>query len=263
MKIHGIGPLPGNIYVVINMTIENLADNGAYSFNEKTIRITGGGPITQKMYTSLTNPMYWGPVPPGDERTGEVVFGVKESTQSFALTFLDTSGKDILTQEIGTIPVVDHYPSQLDPALLASENFSYVVENLDTPAKAAQYTQEKFIFEDHGKCTSYTPEEFLKVKKGDCKDYATFLSYILAKHGYDAKIVAFKYFVSGARKGHVVTLFTDTDGKMKYATTPDVTIFREVTSVEDLLAKECVRLEVPSIANYVVLPAGSTDTCVE
>ena len=150
----------------------------------------------------------------------------------------------------------------LPSGFLSSRNFSYIVENLDTPVKAAQYTQKKFIFETHGKCTSYSPEEFFMVTRGDCKDYATFLSYLLAEHGYDAKIVAFKYFKGSNRNAHVVTLFTDTDGKMKYATTPDVTLFREVNSVDDLLAKECKRLGVNSVANFTVLPAGSVDACV-
>jgi hypothetical protein len=146
--------------------------------------------------------------------------------------------------------------------ILSSKNFSYIVETLDTPVKAAQYTQKKFIFETHGTCTAYPPEKFFRVMKGDCKDYATFFSYLLAEHGFDAKIVTFKYYKGSHRLGHVVTLFTDTDGKMKYATTPDMTLFKEVNSVDDLLAKECNRLGVNSIANYTVIPAGSVDACV-
>jgi hypothetical protein len=161
------------------------------------------------------------------------------------------------------IAVKEPSPSLLTPGLLESKNFSYVVENLDTPEKAAQYAQAKFIFEYHSKCISYSPEEFFKVIKGDCKDYATFISYILAQHGYDAKIVSFKYYKGGGgnRSGHVVALFTDTDGRMRYATTPDVSILRDVNSVDDLLTKESSRLD-GKIANYTVLPAGSLDVCV-
>jgi hypothetical protein len=174
---------------------------------------------------------------------------------SFVLTYNRT--------EEATDPFEQFTTTVLPSGLLDSKNFSYVVENLDTPVKAAQYTQNKFIFESHGKCTSYSPEEFFKEIKGDCKDYATFLSFLLAEHGYDAKMVAFKYFEDdGHREAHVVTLFMDTDGKMKYATTPDVTRFREVNSVDDLLAKECFRLGVNSVANYTVLPAGSVNACV-
>lgn len=262
-KIHEASPYPGNIFVIINMTIENLANNDAYLFNNKTVLLNGVGPITQKLYTQLTNPLYLGSIPPNDERTGEVVFGVKESTELFTLKFLDNSGKIILTQEIGNI-VEKYYSPLLFPLdLLDSKNFSYVVENLDSPMKAAQYIEAKYTYEVHlnTDCTSYSPEEFFQVMIGDCSDVATFLSYVLAQHGYDAKVVIMSYYRDGKHEGHVVTLFTDTDGRMKYATTPDTTIFREVSSVDDLLTKECSRLGVPTIAKYAVYPAGSPDTC--
>jgi len=159
---------------------------------------------------------------------------------------------------------VKDYSSSIFPSgLLESKDFDYVVKNLDTPEKAAQYAKAKFTFKYHDGCISYPPDEFFQGINGDCKDYATFLSYVIAQHGNDAKIIAFSYYKEGVRNGHVVTLFTDTDGKMKYATTPDVTIFREVTSVDDLLAKECLRLGVPSIANSRVVAAGSLDSCVK
>jgi len=259
-------PKPGNIFIIINMTMENPADN-EFPINERTVRITGGGPLSQKISDVLENPLAWNPIPPHATRTGEIIFGVKGSTSDFTLEFLDGTGNIVLQQEIGEIPASD-YPQPLLPSdglpagLISNRNFSYVVENLDTPLKAAQYTQKKFIFESHGKCTSYSPEEFFTVARGDCKEYATFLSYLIAEHGYDAKVVAFKYYKGSNRNAHVVTMFTDSDGKMKYATTPDVTKFREVSSIDDLFDKECKRLGVNSVANYTVLPAGSVDACV-
>ena len=144
-----------------------------------------------------------------------------------------------------------------------TEDFAAVIERLDTPEKAAEYTSSRFTFTYHDGCISYTPEEFFSLGTGDCKDFATFLSYVLDEHGYDAKIVAFKYYLDGKRYGHVVTLFSDTDGTLKYATTPDIRVFHNVTSVDDLLSKECARLGAPEIANYIVQPAGSLDCCVE
>jgi len=261
-KIQDTHPLPGNMYVVINMTIENLGTTDAFVANEDTIDITGGGPMTQKIYDKLSNPFYWGSIPPQSRRTGEIVFGVQESTYQFTLTLLDEGGEVILTKSIGTIPTGPYLPSLGDPELLNATDFSTVVESLDTPEKAAQYSDVKFTFTYHDGCISYPPEEFFRYGEGDCKDYATFLSYVLAHHGYDAQIVAFKYFKNDKRNGHVVTLFTDADGAMYYMTTPDVSILRRVTSVEDLLKKECARLGIPTIANYTVVPAGSLDTCV-
>ncbi|MCU0630558.1 MAG: hypothetical protein MUF37_05355 [Methanoregulaceae archaeon] len=152
--------------------------------------------------------------------------------------------------------------SDLTSNIPDQNNFSSVVNSLDTPAKAARYTQAHFTYVWHDGCISYPPEEFFRLQHGDCKDVATFLSYIIAQQGYDAKIISFKYYKDGVEMGHVVTLFTDLDSKMKYATTPDVTVFREVTSINDLLAKECLRLGVPEIAEYIVYPAGSLDVCV-
>jgi hypothetical protein len=268
MNANGGTPNPGYIFVIINMTIENLDTSREFLVNENTVKITGGGSLNQKMSGYLKNPILWGSIPPRQMRTGEIIYGVKESTPSFTLTFLSDNDAVALTQTVGNIPVSTYSSSIVDPAstvnaaVLESENFAYVVENLDTPAKAAQYMHEKFSYLEIGKCTSDPPQVFFERRTGDCKHYATFLSYVLAEHGYDAKIIAFSYYIDGKRNGHVVTLFTDSDGKMKYATTPDVTIFREVSSVDDLLAKECTRLGTPSIANYLIKPAGSLDACV-
>jgi len=261
-KIQDTHPLPGNIYVVINMTIENLADTEPFVANENTVDITGGGPMTQKIYDRVANPFYWGSIPPKTSRTGEIVFGVKDSTNQFTLTLLDEKKQVLLTKPIGTISTGPYIPYLDDPGLLSATNFSSVIETLDTPEKAAEYADAKFTFIYHDGCISYPPEEFFHLEKGDCKDYATFLSYVLAHHGYDAQIVAFKYFKDGKRNGHVVTLFKDTDGSMYYMTTPAVSTLRAVISVEDLLKKECSRLTIPTIANYTVVPAGSLDTCV-
>jgi hypothetical protein len=261
-KIQDTNPLPGNIYVVINMTIENLADSEPFVANENTIDITGGGPMTQKIYDRVANPFYWGSIPPGSSKTGEIVFGVKESTNQFTLTLLDEKKHVIVTIPIGTISTGPYLPSIGNTDLLSATNFSSVIESLDTPQKAAEYADARFIFTYHDGCMSYPPEEFFRIGKGDCKDYATFLSYALAHHGYDAQIVAFKYFKDNKRNGHVVTFFKDTDGSMYYMTTPAVSKMRWVTSIDDLLQKECSRLGIPTIANYTIVPAGSVDTCV-
>ncbi len=262
MKIQDTNPLPGNIFVVINMTIENLAGSESFVANENTIDITGGGPMTQKIYDRLANPFFWGSIPPKSSKTGVIVFGVKESTNQFTLTFLDEKKQVMLTVPIGTISTGPYIPSIGNADLLSATNFSAVIESLDTPQKATEYADARFIFTYHDGCISYPPEEFFRNGKGDCKDYATFLSYVLAHHGYDAQIVAFKYFKDNKRNGHVVTFFKEADGSMYYMTTPAVSKIRGVTSLDNLLQKECSRLGIPTIANYTIIPAGSVDTCV-
>ncbi len=256
-----------NIFVVVNMTIENLG-NTAYQFNENTIGITGGDPITQKLYTQLRNPIHWGSIPPHEKRTGEVVFGVIASTKQFTVTFLNNNNKVILTHEISNIPVVKDYSSSILPAgLLESKDFDYVVKNLDTPEKAAEYTKEKFTFLDRRTCVGQTAYQFFTETEGDCLSYANFFSYVLAQHGYDVKKVSFKYTDRRVRLGHVVTLFTESDGQLKYATTPDLRVFRNVSSVEDLIAQEKKRLGIVELdlkngnPNFVTIPVEDTSSC--
>jgi len=262
-KIRGEVPRPGNIFVVMDMTIENLADPEAYSFDETHVSISGGNLLPQMVYTQLTNPIYYGPIPPEEKRSGEVVFGEwPENTQIFTLKFLNKRAEVIFTQELGNLELKDYASSLVPSALLDSKNFSYVAENLDTPLKIAQFADAKFSYEYHDGCSSYPPEEFFHKTLGDCKDYSTFLSSILAQHGYDSKMVAYKGYIDGKRTAHVVVLFTDTDGRLKYATLPDVGVFRDVNSIDDLLAKECSRMGIPAISNYTVYPAGSLDPCI-
>lgn len=256
-----------NIFVVVNMTIENLG-NTDYQFNENTIGITDGAPMTHKLYTHLRNPIHWGSIPPHEKRTGEVVFGVIASTQQFTVTFLNNNNKVILTHEISNIPVVKDYSTSILPAgLLESKNFTYVVKNLDTAEKAAQYAEEKFTFLDRRTCVGQTAYEFFTVPEGDCLSYANFFSYVLAQHGYDVKKVSFKYTDRRVRLGHVVTLFTDSDGQLKYATTPDLRVFRNVNSVEDLIAQEKKRLGIIELdikngtPNFVTIPVEDTSSC--
>jgi len=134
---------------------------------------------------------------------------------------------------------------------------------LDTPEKVTQYAKAKFTYGVHGRCMAYPLEDFFSLQQGDCKDYSAFISYVLAAHGYDAKVFAFHYRDMAAQQGHAVALFTDTDGKLKYASTPDVSIIRTVSSVDDLLAKEIVRLDASKIDAYSIYPAGSLQGCAE
>ena len=249
------------------MTIENKGEKD-FSFNEYTVSITGGGPLTQKLYAQLTNPLYWGSILPHNKATGEVVFAVNKSIQVFTLTFRNHTGKYYFTQEIGNIPIVKDYSASLfQPGLLESQNFSYVVENLDTPMKAAEYTKEKFGFHDRGTCIGQTPTAFFIEGKGDCLSYANFFSYVLSQHGYDVKKVSFKYHDQGVRLGHVVTLFTDRDGQLKYATTPDLRVLRNVSSVDDLIVQEKKRLNIVQldikngIENIMIIPVEDTSSC--
>jgi hypothetical protein len=122
-KIPGNNPLPGNIFLVVNMTIENLDETNALVVDEYSIDITDGGPITEKMYDKLVNPLFWGSIPPGSNKTGEVVFGVKGSTEQFMLMLLDGKGQVLLTEPVGPVST-GPYLSSVGDDLPNSTNFS-------------------------------------------------------------------------------------------------------------------------------------------
>jgi len=179
------------------------------------------------------------------------------------------SNKQVFQSEkLGTLPAMNYYSSsQLPAGILDSTDFAYVVENLDTAEKTAAYTKEKFTFYDRKTCIGQTPSEFFTERKGDCLSYANFFSYVLSQHGYDVKKVSFKYHEGGNAWGHVVTLFTDRDGQLKYVTTPDQRVFRNVSSIDDLIAKEQTRLEIPTLdikngkPNVVTIAVGDLSSC--
>ena len=100
--IQGSRPYAGKMFVVVNMTIGNLGETN-YTFSEQGVSITGGGPLTQKLYTVLRNPFVWGEIPAHEAKTGEVVFSVVNSTQQFNVTFLDENRHVILTKDLGTV----------------------------------------------------------------------------------------------------------------------------------------------------------------
>jgi hypothetical protein len=109
----------------------------------------------------------------------------------------------------------------------------------------------------HDGSMSYSPQEFFNCRDGDCKDYAVFASYVLAYHNHYAEIITFTWYDrDGQRNGHVVAIFQDKDGKLKYMS--NGRIMAEVKSVADLLEKEKDRLEAVRIGGYLVLPPGTT-----
>lgn len=148
-------------------------------------------------------------------------------------------------------------PSSSPPRFTA---FQETVAGLDTPSKVISYMQSNFTFVFHAGCISYSPEQFFNIKAGDCKDYSTFFSYILAQHGCYAEIVTFTWYdKNGIRNGHVVTIFRNTDGALKYQSNNDH--FGPVSSVDDLLNREKSRLNASRMGGHLVLLAGTTDVC--
>lgn len=98
-----------------------------------------------------------------------------------------------------------------------STNYATIKTQLTTPQAIADYITAYFTYDYyHSGYTPYAPDVFNSRQLGDCKDYATFFGDILASHGYAVTKYAFRYNTANGW-GHVVTIFTDTDGKQYVA----------------------------------------------
>jgi hypothetical protein len=92
-----------------------------------------------------------------------------------------------------------------------SSDYATVKAQLTTPQAIAAYMTAYFSYVSHYGYSPYAPDVFNARRNGDCKDYATFFGDILASHGYTVTKYAFRYDTTNGN-GHVVCLFTDTNG---------------------------------------------------
>jgi hypothetical protein len=92
----------------MNLTIENHAEEQSILVSRDTLKITKGGPVGNPVLQDLANPYSFGPIPPGRERTGEIVFGTNASTEQFTISLHDEWGNLIISGDMGTIPVVTY-----------------------------------------------------------------------------------------------------------------------------------------------------------
>jgi hypothetical protein len=109
-ELNGVTAKPGTDFVVVNMTLENHGGN-PYTFNEKAVILNGAPPVEETVYTRITSHRYWGRIPAGEKRTGEIIFGAKNTTHDFTLTFFYNKGQDSITQELGNVPKGPHQTS--------------------------------------------------------------------------------------------------------------------------------------------------------
>ncbi len=147
--------------------------------------------------------------------------------------------------------------------VLAGENLSFstfdeAVEGLNTPDKVLSFMQKNFSNSFHEGIVSYSPEEFFRIRSGDGKDYATFFSYILSRHDYEADLVIIVWEGKDGKKGAFsTTLFKDGAG-VKWFQASDKKS-GPVTSLEDMLEKIDTDLKDRKVVGHWVLPPGSMD----
>ncbi|NDY58627.1 hypothetical protein G3N56_17975 [Desulfovibrio sulfodismutans] len=130
-----------------------------------------------------------------------------------------------------------------------NSDYAVVKTLLATPQAVAEYLSAHFSYAFHDGRLAYAPADFNTRRGGDCKDYSAFFSDVVASHGFSVTQYAFRYDAATGY-GHVVSIFTDTDGKQYVAThkNGDLAIYGPITSLAEA-GQAC-------IANGV-LPAGS------
>jgi len=148
-------------------------------------------------------------------------------------------------------------------AISYSADYDSVKSQLSTPQEIAEYMTSYFTYNTSRTGFSpYYPENLNALRSGDCKDYSTFFSDILASHGYTVNQYAFRYDASTGY-GHVVSIFTDTDGKMYVATNKgsQEVILGPVTTLDEAGAAIVAAGALPSGSVYdqwQKYPAGCT-----
>jgi hypothetical protein len=88
----------GRIYLILDVTIKNNDKtddfeytNASFALYDKTIQQTYV-PVTSIVAGGLSNPFTTGMVPLKSEKTGQVVFSVKENSDSYKFTIYDSKG---------------------------------------------------------------------------------------------------------------------------------------------------------------------------
>jgi len=261
--IHGAHPVDRSVFIVVDLTIQNHRKE-SYPLTPSKVKLNGHQSHNVGMEERLETPISWGPVQSGGARRGEIVFTPWDVAQELELIIYDIDGTVLFKKELNEGPLTGYDTSKSEKlkALMKNTNFTDVIQQLDTPLLAAQYTNERFTYSEISMTLGYSPEKFFIERKGDCCEFSWFLAYVLAAHGYDAHMLSFKYYnKDGEYDGHVVALFADKDGQLKYATIPDLTKFRNASSVDDVLAREKERLEAREIISHLIHQPVSTDTC--
>lgn len=260
--IRGIAPVNG-VWLVLDLSINNSGFSDGIRIKKDNFILTDQNDqrnFTPSSYRLLiSNRWNENIIPLNKEQDGEIIFNTPISPNIYSLVIIDKNSTALARCDVETVKVRDYIPFASDElkTITSIQNLSLLVEQLTTPQKTLDYMRTAFTFETHGTFISYSPEEFLKIKKGDCKDYATFFSYVISRHGYYAEIVDLHYI--GKKGGHVVVIFKDDGGQLKYMSSDKLNGFRSVNSLDELVQKEETRLG--EKLNVTVSPPGTTNVC--
>jgi hypothetical protein len=108
MKVYTMTPKPGRMFLVLNITVKNNAIVKGFDFTESSISLSyaraGTSPeqsITSQVRGGLDNPIIMPTkIEQNDKRTGQVVFGVADSSGKYTLNLINNDGTVISSATI-------------------------------------------------------------------------------------------------------------------------------------------------------------------
>jgi len=102
--------MPGNIFLVLDVTIQNNDKNENFEYKFDSFKIFDKSSkkrfdaITNKFTSGLNSPLTSGTIPLKSKQTGQIVFGVPEESNSYRLTVVDPTGTVLTTIDNMNVP---------------------------------------------------------------------------------------------------------------------------------------------------------------
>ena len=90
-------PLPGNIFLVLDVTIQNNDKNNDFKYTDSsfsiydTVNQKRGSAITSKVAGGLNIPLASGTIPLKSTKTGQIVFGVSDNSNSYKFAVVNST----------------------------------------------------------------------------------------------------------------------------------------------------------------------------
>ena len=103
-------PLPGNIFLVLDVTIQNNDKNNDFKYTDSsfsiydTVNQKRGSAITSKVAGGLNIPLASGTIPLKSTKTGQIVFGEMDSSNSYKLYVSDSTGTVLASVDNINVP---------------------------------------------------------------------------------------------------------------------------------------------------------------
>jgi len=110
VKIGSSSPMPGNIFLVLDITIQNNDKNKDFEYTDSSfvyfdkLNKKRNIAITSKIPGGLNNPFTSGSIPLKSKITGQVVFGVLDSSNSYKFSLVDPTGTVLISIDNINVP---------------------------------------------------------------------------------------------------------------------------------------------------------------